>query len=177
MLCDSIRFVSTPPNPFGPPPGGPGAPPPGGRGAAPLGGPSPYGGQAPAGGGQSPFGPAAGGGGLPGGAPITPSTPSSTAPAGPPTVLLIVAGVIAAVGIVVGAVFWGNWIAGIGWLLAGPVAIGVVAVFIAKDTARRAEPIYLRPGWITAAYAVVMVLVAAGVIVGALGFAFWMGRR
>lgn len=165
--------MSTPPNPFGP---GPGAPRLNGPGSPTGPGPSsPYGGGSPSGPGTSPFGPA-GGATAPGGASIAPPSASST-PAGPPTPVLAGAAVAAAAGIVVGTVCWGSWIAGIGWLLAGPIAIGVVAVFIATDTARRAQPIYLRPGWITAAYAIVMTLIVCGVIVGALGFAFWMGRR
>lgn len=106
---------------------------------------------------------------------MTPAATSS--PVGPPVALMVAAAVVAALGIVIGAVFWGGWLAGIGWLLAGPIAIGILAVFIATDTARRSAPIYLRPDWVSLAYAAVMVLVVAGVIVGALGFAFWVGRR
>lgn len=95
----------------------------------------------------------------------------------PPTVLLIAAGVLAAVGLVVAAITFGSWIAIIGWSLAGPLAIGVMGAFVRQDTDRRAEPVYVRPHWIAAAYAAVIVLTVAGILVGALGFAFWMGRQ
>mgnify|MGYP001160629483 CR=1 FL=1 len=159
-------------SPFGPPGGGPVGPPPGPFGPGPF---------TPAGG-QSPFGPGSPGSGFPGsgtspapgpvGAPTTDLTP-----VGPPAALLAVAGTLAAAGTVVGVLFWDHWQALIGWLLAGPVAIGVVALFSSRDTLRRTSAVYLRPGWIMAAYAAVMVLVAAGVIVGACGFAIWVGRR
>ena len=80
-------------------------------------------------------------------------------------------------GICVSAVFWGSALCGLGWFLSGPVAIGIAALFITMDTSRRAQPVYLRPAWLTGMYAAVMVLVIAGVIVGAVGFAFWVGRR
>ena len=52
-----------------------------------------------------------------------------------------------------------------------------MALFSSKDTMRRTSAVYLRPGWIMGAYVAVMVLVAAGVLVGAFGFAIWVGRR
>ncbi|NDK90757.1 hypothetical protein GYA93_14370 [Gordonia desulfuricans] len=126
--------------------------------------------------GASPFGPGSTAP-APTGGPAVPGGSTSTAPAGPPTLLIALTGLVAAIGIALGAVFWGQWIAGIGWLLAGPVAICILAMFISTDTSRRAQPIYLRPGWMSAAYTAVMILIVAGVIVGALGFAFWVGRR
>lgn len=80
-------------------------------------------------------------------------------------------------GIAVGAIFWGQWPSVFGWLLAGPVAIIAAGFFVTRDTQRRAEPLYIRPDWVSVGYAVVMVLVAVGVIVGAVAFAFWIGRR
>jgi hypothetical protein len=97
--------------------------------------------------------------------------------AGPPTVLLAVAAAGAVVGIVGGAIGWGSWMAAIGWAFAGPIAIGVMALYFAKDTGRQAAPVYARPGWLTWAYLVVGVLAAAGIVVSALGVAFWIGHR
>lgn len=95
----------------------------------------------------------------------------------PPTVLLSAAGAIAAAGLAVAVIGWQSWLALIGWALAGPLAIGVMGAFLGSDTRRRAEPIYVRPDWITIAYAAVAVLSAVGIIVGAIGFAIWMGRQ
>lgn len=95
----------------------------------------------------------------------------------PPTPLLFVAGVIALGGLVAAVVGWQNWVALFGWALAGPVAIGVMGAFVGIDTRRRAEPIYVRPGWIGGAYATVALISGIGIIVGAIGFALWMGRQ
>lgn len=111
---------------------------------------------------------------------LTSSIDSSADPltiAKPPVALLAVAAIVAALGIIIAALGFASWMAIIGWAFAGPVAIGILAVFIAQDTARRAEPVYLRPDWLGSVYAAVMVLSAVGIIVGALGFAFWIGRH
>ena len=165
-------------NPLGPGPTGSGAPQqPGPQAGGPFGGPAqnPFGGPAP-GPGQAPRGANQPG---PFGAPGAPSGSSgeSLEPVGPPLGILAAAALLAVAGIVVGAVFWGASLSSLGWLLAGPLAIGVLALFTARDTARRTAAVYLRPDWITMAYAVVIVLIAAGVIVGSVGFAMWIGHR
>lgn len=95
---------------------------------------------------------------------------------GPPLVMLIVAGVVAVAGFAVSAFFFEDVLAIVGWALAGPIAISLMGAFVGGDTDRRAEPGYLRPTWIGAAYALVAVASIAGIIVGAVGFAMWMGR-
>jgi len=126
----------------------------------------------------NPFDPVApasvGGPGASGQGPLVPAARLSVA--GPPVGLLAVAGGVAAVGIVVAALGWGTWIALIGWGLAGPAAIGVLAAFLAVDTDRRTQAVYVRPDWLTAAYVVVALLAGAGIVVGALGAGFWAGR-
>ena len=127
--------------------------------------------------GRSPFGPP--GGGRPQGPPPAgPFGQGPFAPAGAPQARTV-PGYSAppAPAQAIGALFWAQWQSLIGWLLAGPIAIGVVALFSSKDTMRRTSAVYLRPGWIMGAYVAVMVLVAAGVLVGAFGFAIWVGRR
>ncbi len=115
-----------------------------------------------------------------GGTPNPSRAPSTTGDAltivKPPTALLAVAAAVAVVGAVLAAVGWGSWIAGVGWALAGPIAIGVMALYVAADTRRRAEPVYLRPEWLTMAYAGVAMLAVAAIVVSALSVAFWVGR-
>ncbi|MFG1929940.1 hypothetical protein ACGFK1_04705 [Mycobacterium sp. NPDC048908] len=116
---------------------------------------------------------------LGGGPPFSPPPSSAGDPltvVSPPTALLAVAAGVAAIGVVLAAVGWGGPIAVIGWALAGPVAIGVMALYLATDTKRRAEPVYLRPEWLTMAYAAVAVLAVAGIVASALSVAFWVGR-
>jgi hypothetical protein len=111
---------------------------------------------------------------FPSSAPAALETPLT--PAGPPVPLLVAAGILGIVGIVVAAIGWDSWIAGIGWALAGPIAIGVMGAFIKGDTDRRAEPVYTRPTWIGAAYAAVAAASTIGILVGAVGVALWVGR-
>lgn len=62
------------------------------------------------------------------------------------------------------------------WVLAGPVAIGVLAYFIKADTTERARPVYAAPGWLRPGYVAVLVLCGVAVVVAALRIAFWVGR-
>lgn len=125
-------------------------------------------------------GPSQGGFPNPGGSPTaSPATSVSAGPlaiAKPPTPVLAVGAAVVVVGAVLAAVCWASWIALIGWALAGPVAIGVLAFYVARDTARRAEPIYLRPDWLTMAYAAVASLAVIGIVVSSLSVALWVGR-
>jgi hypothetical protein len=96
----------------------------------------------------------------------------------PPLGFLGLAVVLAAAGAVIAGV-WGSAVvaAGIGWLLAGPVAIGVLAVYTLVDTRRRTDAVFSAPSWIGAAYWTVVVVCLAGIAVAALQLALWAGRR
>lgn len=94
----------------------------------------------------------------------------------PPVGLLAAGAVIAVVGLVLAVVFWANPIALVGWALAGPVAIGVMALYVARDTALRAEPVYLRPDWLSMAYAAVAAVAVIGVVVSSVSIALWAGH-
>ncbi|PXW31293.1 UNVERIFIED_CONTAM: hypothetical protein DES50_10559 [Williamsia faeni] len=96
--------------------------------------------------------------------------------AGPPVGLLIAAGAVALLGVIVGIIGWSDWLAIVGWTLSGPIAIGILAAFTLSDTKRRSAPIYTRPGWAPIAYGVVILIAVIGIVIGALGFAFWVGR-
>lgn len=96
--------------------------------------------------------------------------------AGPPVALISAAALIAAAGLVVGLLFWEQWPAVIGWVLSGPVAIGLMAAYFRTDTARRTEAIYLQPGWITPFHGLVALLSASGIAVCAWSCAVWAGR-
>ncbi|NLA37591.1 MAG: hypothetical protein GX868_18150 [Actinobacteria bacterium] len=97
----------------------------------------------------------------------------------PPVALLAVASVLAVVGIALGAlsIVWNSWLGIVGWVFAGPIAIGVLAFFVVKDTAKRALPAYLRPDGVGALYAGVAFIVVVGIGVSASGFALWVGHR
>ena len=64
-----------------------------------------------------------------------------------------------------------------GWLLAGPLAIGALAVYTRVDTRRRSESIYSAPRWATTLYWAVLVVCLVGIALGAWQIALWAGRQ
>jgi hypothetical protein len=65
----------------------------------------------------------------------------------------------------------------VGWFLSGPVAIGLLAVFIRLDTERLARPTRALFGWVKPAYVACVVLALAAVCVSAVRIALWAGTR
>ncbi|WP_198671953.1 hypothetical protein, partial [Desertihabitans aurantiacus] len=63
-----------------------------------------------------------------------------------------------------------------GWLLAGPVAVSLLALYTRRDVLARTRPVYAAPGWVRPAYVVVSVLVVLAVAVTAWRLADWVGR-
>lgn len=63
-----------------------------------------------------------------------------------------------------------------GWVLAGPLALGLLALFTLKDTARRANPWYLVHAVAPWLYRVAVVAALVGVVVCALRIALYVGR-
>lgn len=95
----------------------------------------------------------------------------------PPVVWLAVAGVVALVGAVLAIVAGGSAaFAVVAWLLAGPAAIGVLAVYTVLDTQQRALPVYAQPTWTRAAYGGVLAVAAVGILISAWFIADWIGR-
>ena len=68
------------------------------------------------------------------------------------------------------------WVAVAAWVLAGPVAIGLLAVFVRQDVQQRARPLYDAPSWIRVLYCSTIAAVALGIGVGAWNIALWAGR-
>ena len=102
--------------------------------------------------------------------------------AGPPLKWFGVALVTAAAGVVldlISATGGGGVLAPAlaGWLLAGPVAIGALAVYTRVDTRRRSESIYSAPRWATRLYWAVLVVCLVGIALGAWQMALWAGRQ
>ena len=64
-----------------------------------------------------------------------------------------------------------------GWLLAGPLAIGALAVYTRVDTRRRSESIYSAPRWATTLYWAVLVVCLVGIALAAWQIALWAGRQ
>ncbi|MBN3458526.1 hypothetical protein JNN96_31290 [Mycobacterium sp. DSM 3803] len=176
---------------FGPPkrsdapmgPGGPGPVP----GAPASSGFDPWAGQPQQG--QQPYQPQDAFGSAPGGYPAQDAFGQPVAPpgaaaglqtAGPPLIWFAVALGLAVLGAalaLVGAVLGPWWPTAIaGWLLAGPVAIGALAVYTRVDTRRRTEAIYSAPEWTSTLYWVVLAACLVGIAIGAWQIALWAGR-
>ena len=104
------------------------------------------------------------------------------ATAGPPltwfavTLMLAVAGAVLAL---ISAASGGGVLvtALAGWLLAGPLAIGALAVYTRVDTRRRSESIYSAPRWTATLYWAVLVVCLVGIALGAWQIALWAGRQ
>ena len=173
-----------------PPPAGPGGPPPPGAPPAPgtSGGFDPWAGQPRTStprGGQDAFGAPAGQDAF--GVPTGQDTFGQTAgaattlpTAGPPLHWFAVALALAVAGVVlagIGALSGPNIATAlIGWLLAGPVAIGALALYTRVDTRRRTEAIYSAPTWAPTLYWAVLGVCLLGIAVGAWQIALWAGR-
>lgn len=106
---------------------------------------------------------------------LAPAGPPAVA--GPPLPLLGASAATAVIGLVLAAVLGALPPAAIiGWVLAGPLAIGALAVYTSADTRRRAQPIYVAPNWLTAGYYACLAVCLIGVIVSAVRIALWVGR-
>lgn len=100
----------------------------------------------------------------------------SKPPAGP----LAIAGALAVVGIAV-SIFGilthtQRYLTLVGWLMAAPMAIGVLGLFIIRDNDRSAQAIYIKPAWLTPSYWSVVGLSVVGTAIGAFGVATWLGH-
>ena len=71
---------------------------------------------------------------------------------------------------------WDSVLALIGWVLAGPVAIGVMAFFVQQDATRRADPNYLVQPNMNVYYFGAALSAVVGIVVTAISAAFWVGH-
>jgi hypothetical protein len=101
---------------------------------------------------------------------------TSGAPSRPVTWLCL-ASVAALAGLVVAAPrFTSTWLYAMSWLLAGPVAVGLLAVYSRRDTQQQAKVFYTISAWSPWAYRAVLVVSALGVLLSAWRIADWVGR-
>lgn len=195
MSADPFNFGT----PSQPPPGPGGQPPPGGPpGGNPFGGPvqgnpltAPSANPAPT---PSSYGPAPQpqGPGAPFGQAAQPGQPgqqtqpgsvfgSTAAPvnltaAKPPTWLLFLAGGLALAAGVVAILLNIPWVAIVCWFVAGPIAIGLLALFVVKDTFARSSGLYAAPGWVKPLHYIAIGLCLLCILAPALRIADWVGH-
>jgi hypothetical protein len=100
--------------------------------------------------------------------------------AGPPWPLIVGALTCAVLGAMAAALsIWvgsAPVLAVLGWLLAGPIAIGVLAVFTRMDTHRRTVAVYSAGHWARTGYWAVLVACLVGIGIAAWQIALWAGR-
>jgi len=94
----------------------------------------------------------------------------------PPIALSALAFGLAVTGLVIG-MLWGPRLSAAlaGWLLAGPVAIGVLAEFSRIDIRRRTHAVYSAPRWVPNVYWAILGVCLLGIAVGAWHIALWAG--
>ena len=101
--------------------------------------------------------------------------------AGPPLKWFAVALGLALLGLmvaVIGALLSGSLVTAVaGWLLAGPAAIGALAMYTRVDTQRRTEAIYSAPAWGSRLYWAVLAVCLLGIAMGAWQIALWAGHQ
>ncbi|KAB1650296.1 hypothetical protein [Pseudoclavibacter endophyticus] len=103
--------------------------------------------------------------------------PAPLEPVAAPTGWLFAAVALALVSGVVASVFGGiPLVAIICWALAGPVVIGLFAVYLMRDVRARAHLTYSPPTWGPMLYAAGLVVTFAAVVIASLQIAFWVGR-
>jgi hypothetical protein len=64
----------------------------------------------------------------------------------------------------------------LGWLFAGPIAIGLLGFYHKKDTLRRASGLYSEPSYVRTVYVSALVICLAAVLVTAVFVGLWWGR-
>lgn len=68
------------------------------------------------------------------------------------------------------------WVAGVAWVLAGPLAFSTLALYISRDTRERGRGTYTAPTWAQAGYWVAVVVALVAVVVTAWRIAQWAGQ-
>jgi hypothetical protein len=94
----------------------------------------------------------------------------------PPVLWLGLGLTVAAVGVVLAAAFSQILPAVAAWMLAGPIAIGFLAVFVLKDTKSQSAPIYSVRDYVRWLYQALLVVAAIGVCLSAWRIAVWVGH-
>lgn len=95
----------------------------------------------------------------------------------PPVHWLLAAALGVAVGLVIAVSQGRSALAAVAWLLTGPLALGLLAVYTRADLVQRARFSYRPRTLATALYTAVLVGAAIGVLLSGWHFADWLARR
>ena len=106
-----------------------------------------------------------------------PAAPADDLLGRPPITWLLLSLVLGVVGAVLAAALGSDVaLAGVGWLLAGPLGIALLAVYNRVDVDQRARPVYDAPSWLGLLRWSSGVALAVGIAVSAWRIAEWAGR-
>lgn len=105
-----------------------------------------------------------------------PVTAGDLTAARPPAWLLFLAAGLAMIAGIIALVLNHPVIAIVCWVFAGPVAIGLLGLFVVKDTFARSSGLYAAPDWIKPVHYGAIVLCLVCILVPALRIADWVGR-
>ncbi|MGJ3509672.1 hypothetical protein [Enemella sp. A6] len=94
----------------------------------------------------------------------------------PPFPILLVALVLAIAAGVVALLVNQPVVAGICWLVAGPIGIGLIAMYVRKDTYARSAGLYAAPGFVRPLYWLAVVGCLLAILAPAWRIADWVGR-
>lgn len=106
----------------------------------------------------------------------SPTSPRGTGGASAPVAWLVLGLGLAIVAIAVHEVSSGFWSGVTGWLVGGPVVIGLLAVFVNQDTARRADPWYAESPFAPWARRALVVISLVAVVLNSLSIADFFSR-
>lgn len=104
------------------------------------------------------------------------AAPVDLTAAKPPTWLLFLAGGLALAAGIVAILLNIPWVAIVCWFVAGPVAIGLLALFVVKDTFARSSGLYAAPGWVKPLHYIAIGLCLLCILAPALRIADWVGH-
>lgn len=94
----------------------------------------------------------------------------------PPLFWLALAGILVTAGLALAAAVGRSPYAIVAWTLAGPLAIGVLAVFTWFDTEQRTRPEYIGSAYTRIVYGLICAGAAGGVLLSGWLFANWWAR-
>lgn len=94
----------------------------------------------------------------------------------PPTWLLFLAAGLALVAGIIALVLANPIVAIVCWLVAGPVAIGLLALFVVRDTFARSSGLYAAPDWVKPMHYVAIGVCLVCILAPALRIADWVGH-
>lgn len=106
------------------------------------------------------------------------ATPSGTSitPASPPAVFLYSSLLSAGLGAVLAWILESSAMTLLGWVFAGPIAIGLIGYYHKVDTLRRATDLYAEPGYLKILYVTTIAVCLVAVVIAAVFVGLWWGR-